>query len=96
SLKITNPNSPQYTWSNNNSKSRIDQIWISHNFAHDLAHTKTVDYTSIFSTDHKLIWCDLIRDVKQSQKTSGLMVCPWTGLVFSQKRPTGSLAVFIM
>ncbi|CAJ0834398.1 13862_t:CDS:2, partial [Entrophospora sp. SA101] len=60
SLKITNPNSPQYTWSNNNSKSRIDQIWISHNFAHDLARTKTVDYTSIFSTDHKLIWCDLI------------------------------------
>lgn len=60
SLKITNPNSPQYTWSNNNSKSRIDQIWISQNFAHDLARTKTVDYTSIFSTDHKLIWCDLI------------------------------------
>ena len=61
---------PSYTWSNGSHSSRIDQIWMSPSISLTPISFDTLDITSFFNADHKLILCSLDLSIFCSHPTT--------------------------
>ena len=54
-FRFLHPNQKEFTWSNNISKSRIDQIWVSENLVTGLKESTIEDMISYTSSDHQFV-----------------------------------------
>jgi ribonuclease HI/endonuclease/exonuclease/phosphatase family metal-dependent hydrolase len=59
--KMTNDVPLQYTWESNNIKRRLDQIWISQEWSHDIFNCKVIEDTdNLLETDHNILIAKLL------------------------------------
>ena len=71
--KITNDIPLKYTWKNNNVSRRLDQIWVTKDWARDIYNCKVLDNKEeLLDTDHNIVIAKLLSNNTLDKRTEAV------------------------